>query len=175
MKTKPETVLTLMHVFAYIAMIGYAIEAGSKIISAIVSFGNEIATKNIYKGLDLSLIRAYDIRYYGMALSLVIAIPILKAHIWYKVIGILKDFDLSNPFKIDIAKKMENIVADLLGIIITLFISNIWFEWLTKRIPELQKIQYGIEEYIFMTALLFIITHLFKKGIDLQNENDLTV
>ncbi len=54
MKTKSEKVLILMQVFAWIAMVGYAIEAGAKIISTIISFYNPKAAFNIYKGLFMT-------------------------------------------------------------------------------------------------------------------------
>jgi Protein of unknown function (DUF2975) len=175
MKTNPKTVLVVMEVFAGIALIGYAIEAGAKIISTIVSVKSSGAATNLYKGLNLGQLREDNFVYYIMAVSFLIAIPLIKAHIWYKVALIIHNFNLEKPFTAEMVRKFDSIVQDLFGIVITSLIANGWFEWLTKKYDYDFQFSHSIEEYIFMAALVFILIHVFKKGIEIQSENELTV
>ncbi len=44
------------------------------------------------------------------------------------------------------------------------------------KIPDLQYLRLGgADVWLFMGITLLIIAQIFKKGIELQNENDLTV
>jgi hypothetical protein len=88
---------------------------------------------------------------------------------------LLRNFSLEQPFKTEIVNKFDTIVKDLLGIVIVSVIRKAWFEWLDKRLGINFHFDNTIEEYIFMTTLVFIIIHVFKKGIEIQEENELTV
>jgi len=101
MEKHSRTFLKLMEVFAGIAMVGYAIEAGSKIIATIVSMYNPVGAHNLYIGLDMSPVYAYSKSYFVMAMSMLIAIPMLKSAIWWAVIVMLRKLDLDNPFSQD--------------------------------------------------------------------------
>jgi hypothetical protein len=52
-------------------------------------------------------------------------------------------------------------------------------EWLVKQGVEMPALQYlrlaGADVWLFMGVTLFVIAHIFKRGIEIQTENDLTI
>ncbi len=175
MEKHSRTFLKLMEVFAGIAMVGYAIEAGSKIIATIVSMYNPVGAHNLYMGLDMSPVYAHSKTYFVMAMSMLIAIPMLKSAIWWAVIVMLRKLDLDNPFSQDFTSGFGKVVNLLSGIVILSVIANIWLKWLEKTVGHFDFPRLAVEEYLFMTALVFILTQIFKKGHELKQETDLTI
>ncbi len=51
--------------------------------------------------------------------------------------------------------------------------------WLTKQgfeIADLQSLHIGgADVWLFMAVILFVIGQIVKRGIEIQNENDLTI
>ena len=52
-------------------------------------------------------------------------------------------------------------------------------EWLVKQGVKMPDIEYlrlgGADVWLFMSVTLFVISQIFKRGIEIQTENDLTV
>ena len=51
-------------------------------------------------------------------------------------------------------------------------------EWLMAqgvKLPEMYKYFGGGDVFLMMAAILFVIAQVFKRGIEIQSENDLTV
>jgi hypothetical protein len=174
MKTRTEGILVVLKIIAWIAMIGYIVEASSIIISFVVSFFNIEATKNLYKGLSYYDLRMQIEPHYIGVMSLVIAIAVLKVNVWVKAIPLLSDLNLQNPFKPKVAKLLETISYILISVAIVSIIANGQLEWINRRF-SLDYANHNAEEYIFMAALTYIISQIFKRGIEIQEENELTV
>jgi len=104
-----------MHVLAWVAFIGFMINAGSILVSTGVSLVNGEAAKNLYQGLDLHHLSEMNWIYYTWAVSLMVAIPVMKAMIWLLVIRILSVLTPEDPFKMEVAQKLERISYLLLG------------------------------------------------------------
>jgi len=174
MKISTVTVLQFLKFLAYLAMIGYSIEAGSVIVSAIVSFYNPQAVKNLYNGLDFSHIKEYNILFYYMAIVFVSTIAIMKALVWYLAIKMLSAFNISNPFKPETGKLLLKISSALL---------LIWMIGLAGGIMTSVLVNAGVnfgynfkaDEFLFMAGLMYVIAQVFKRGLEIQTENELTV
>ena len=52
-------------------------------------------------------------------------------------------------------------------------------EWLVKQGVKMPDIEYlrlgGADVWLFMSVTLFVIAQIFKRGIEIQTENELTV
>jgi len=46
--------------------------------------------------------------------------------------------------------------------------------WLAKTLPSMQE-NYISGEFIFLAGVVFVIAQVFKKGVEIQTENELTV
>ena len=175
MKITTITVLQFLKFLAYVAMIGYSIEAGSIIISAIVSVFNPVATKDLYKHLDLSQLRTYNINLYYLMISFIAGISILKAKVWLMVIKMLSNLNLRSPFRHETAWILKKISFTLLYIWVVSLTANILATILVEKLGQQVDYKFPVDEFLFMAGLVYVISQVFKRGIEIQSENELTV
>lgn len=179
MKTKTKNILSIMHVIMWIVFIGTCIKTGAILYSFFVSLViNAIAAKDLHLGLNLSELYQYNSSHYIGMVSFVICLYALRAYITYLVIKIFLKINLVNPFSNDVASLIKKIsgVAFLIGILT--IVANSYSNWLMKReIPlnNLHEYLQGKAEFLFMAGIVFIIAQVFKRGIEIQSENELTV
>jgi ABC-type multidrug transport system fused ATPase/permease subunit len=166
-----------MKIISWIIFIGLCIKAGALIISSSVSlFVNQEAAKNLYSGLDLFNLYQFDKGYYIGVISLIITIAVLKAYMFYLVIKIFLKFDLKNPFTSNTAHLISKISYVALGIGVISKISNNYNKWLTThRVEAYISLDFGSEDLLFMAGILFIVAYIFKHGVKIQSENELTI
>ena len=79
-----------------------------------------------------------------------------------------------NPFKIEVAWILEKVSYVLLGIWLLDTLSNVHSSWVLKQTGVLPG-DWDAGEFLFMAGLVFIISQVFKRGVEIQAENDLTV
>ncbi len=173
-QTRTEQVLTVMHILAWVAFVGFAIEGGAVLISYVVSCIDPDAAKNIYKGLDLFNLRQFNFWHYTLHISFMLLLSTLKSYVWYLVIKTLSNLKLENPFKMETVKKLEKISYTLFATWIAGMTSSAHTAWLVKVTGEIHG-NYVSGEFIFMAGLVFIISQVFKRGVEIQSENELTV
>jgi hypothetical protein len=173
-KTRTRQILKLTNIVVWIAFIGYLIEGGGMLTSFVVSCINPEASKSLYKGLDLHSLREFSFWHYSLHVYFVALGSLLKAYVWFLVMKILSEINLNSPFTTEVAYWLEKISYVLFAAWLIAFLNNIHVEWLLKE----TKIEYskGItDEFMFMAGLVFIISQIFKRGVEIQSENELTV
>jgi hypothetical protein len=173
-KTKTETVLVVMNVIAWIAFIGFMIEAGAILVSYGVSVANPDAASKLYKGQDWFNLRQYDFWYYTGIISLKAAIFMIEAYIAFIIIKVLSSIKMTNPFTMEVAKKLENIAYTLILVWVVVLIYNGQLKWLSKDVVGLQEKSLSADMIVY-AGLVFIISQIFKKGVEIQSENELTI
>lgn len=175
MSTTTITVLKVMNVLFWIVFIGLCIKTGGLLVSFFVSlFISAVDAKNLYMSLNLSELYDYNKWYYIHIASLIISLNGLKTFIAYLVVSIFTKFDPSKPFNPEITALIETISHVALGMGIIAIIGSGTSDWLMKRdIPV--AIDWGGGEILFFAGVIYIIAIVFKKGTELQTENDLTV
>jgi len=86
--------------------------------------------------------------------------------------------DLSKPFNTFVAKQISQISYFTLSIGILSYIARqsaknlMHYGFVTEGLNQFWA---DSEAFILMGAVIYIIATIFKKGVDIQNENDLTV
>jgi hypothetical protein len=179
MQIKTKQVLFILHIISWIVFIGLCIKTGTVIVSAFVSlFINPEAVKNLYMGLNLSSLQQFDEGHYIAVILMIIFLTALKAFIFYLVIKIFLTINLTNPFSTEISFLISGIGYVSLGIGVITVITNAYCEWLTKHgviFPDLRDYLGGTAEFLLLGGVIFIISQVFKKGIEIQSENELTV
>jgi Protein of unknown function (DUF2975) len=177
MKIKTETILTVSKYLAFIGAIWYSILCGSQITTLVASFINPDWAKRTYE-VDLLLysIRDHSIWFYVFAMILIIAVSALKVLVWYVIFELLSKLKLQTPFSMEVEKKLERIAYLLLGVwIVGNIFWKIYIYYLTNS-TGIQLPAYSTgDEYLFMAGVIYIISQVFKRGIEIQEENDLTV
>ena len=169
-----EQLLKIMPILAWVVFIGFMVEAGAILFSYTVSCINPEGAKNLYNGLNLYDLRQFSFWYYTGFVFFMVALPLMKSWVSFLVIKTLSKFNLKNPFTMEVARRLEKISFVTLGTWFVTLLSNVYTSLLMKITGKL----YGnwlSTEFIFMVGLLFIISTVFKRGVEIQSENELTV
>jgi len=178
MTKKNDFMLQALNVVSWIIFIGLCIEAGALLFNFILTLFKPIATQNIYNGLNLSEMYENQFPHFLGVMSFVVVLSILKAYLFYLVVKIFMKLNLVKPFTVEIAGLIEKISFEAFAIA---FVSIIAHQY-TKRLIQ-AGYEVGIVEnywndtaaFLMMAAIIYVISRIFSKGIELQNETDLTV
>ncbi len=179
---KTRTILQILLVFSWILFIGVCIEAGGSIFSAFYTLViNSINAKTFWVGNDLSALYAYDPGHF-LAETLYISIAgVLKACIFYLVIKVLRNekLNMSQPFNNEIRLFIIKVSYLTFGIALFTWWGVKYTKWLVTqgvKMPDTQDLRLGgADVWLFMGVTLFVIAQIFKRGIEIQTENELTV
>ncbi len=177
MKIKTEIILTVSKYLALAGGVGCSILFGSQMFTLVSSFINPEWAKHTYQvDLNLFSIRDQSIGFYVIAMILIIAVSVLKALFWYKVFELLSELKLQTPFSREVVIKLEKMayIIFCVWIVSSIFWKTYTF-YLTKETGIQLPIRNSDDEYLFMAGIIYIISQIFKRGIELQEENQLTV
>jgi hypothetical protein len=179
MKPQTQTVLRILHVLSWCIYIGLLIKTGALAYSSVVSlFPDWKASHDLYMGLTLSpLLEFSRIDYVNLSFLLVILTG-LKAYIFHLVINIFTKINFVNPFSEAVSRLIFRISYVAFAIVLLTWIGTGYSEWLIKRgveIPDLNDFLGGGDEFMLLAGIIFIIAQVFRRGIEIQAENDLTV
>lgn len=167
-----------LHIVAWIIFVGLCIEAGALIVNFIYSLFKPEIVHNLYQKLDLS--QMYNLSksaFFGMY-SFILVISILKAYLFYVVIRLLSKLDLTKPFSSYVADQIKILSYYTLSIGLISFIARQTAKNLQHRgfeIDALNQFWADSQAFILMAAVIYVIATIFSRGVELQNENDLTV
>ena len=167
-----------LHIVAWVIFVGLSIEACALIVNFIFSIYKPEFVQNLYQKLDLGqmYVRSKG-AFYGIY-SFILFISLLKACLFYVVIELLWKLNLAKPFNSFVSKKITQISYFTFSIGILSYIAR-------QTVINLQHNGYVInnlngfwgdsQAFILMAAVIYVIATIFKKGVEIQNENDLTV
>jgi len=167
-----------LYIVAWLIFVGLSIEAGGLIVNFFFSLYNPEFVQNLYQKLDLTeMYKESKMAFFGIY-SFILLISILKAILFYIVIRLMHKMDLTKPFNTFVSKQILQISYYTLSIGL--------FSYFARQATK-SLIHYGFatdslnqfwvdsQAFIVMGAVIYIIATIFKKGVDMQNENDLTV
>jgi DUF2975 family protein len=182
MSSKTDFILKVLHVLSWILFVGLGIDAGGLITKTVATLmlPHDAAAK-FYKAVDLEAVYRFDETQYVMLASLMIIVVVLKAILFYMIVRLLhsKKFTLSKPFNVTINRFLINLGYLSLAIGIFSFSGANVADGVRQQgvdVPDLRDLKLaGSDVWLFMAVLLFVVGNIFKKGVEIQNENDLTV
>lgn len=178
MATNSNFIFKALYVITWIIFIGLCIEAGGLVINFIFSVFKPEYVGNLYQKLDLTSIYQENKWVFFGLYSFALVISILKAHLFYIVITLLHKLDLSKPFSSFAAKKIINIAYYTFSIGIVSHIAREVTKNMSHHgleVDTLNGFWVDSQAFILMAAIIYIIATIFKRGIELQNENELTI
>ncbi|WP_162303899.1 DUF2975 domain-containing protein [Paracnuella aquatica] len=174
MKNRNNQILAVMHVLCWVAFIGLLIKGGAILVAYGVSLFNPQASQDLYQGLNLLALRQYSFWHYSGSVSFIVAMVLLQAFIAFLVIKVLGKIKLEHPFKMEVSLLLERIGNITLATWVVAVLSNAHTKWLWKRVDGFEGELVSVE-FIFLAGVVFILSQVFKKGVDLQTEQELTV
>ena len=167
-----------LHILAWVIFVGLCIEAGGLIVNFIFSIYKPEFVQNLYQKLDLSDMYNRSKWIFFSVYSFILFISLLKAHLFYVVIRLLSKLDLSKPFSSFVSEQITQISYITFSIGILSYIARQTANSLQHygfASDNLSEFWADSQAFILMAAVIYVIATIFKKGVEIQNENDLTV
>ena len=174
MSINTTQILTAMKIVFWVVFIGLLVQSGALLVTYIISLNTPEAPQNLYLNLDLSELYTQSLWMYTSFLSFLIIIGAMKAYLAYLVVQILTKIDMKKPFSTFVADLIIKISHTALSIGFVCLIAQGYTKYLAKSVTEFNHNWYA-GEFLFLSAIIFIIAQIFKKGIEIQTENELTI
>lgn len=178
MTTTDNIIFKILKVIAWMIFVGLSIEAGALIVNFFFSLYQPETVPHLYQKLDLTALYKKDEFSFYNIYSFILILAVLKAVLFYAVVILVTKIDLYKPFTQFVYKQIALISYFTFSIGIISYIGR----QATKKIAgidlyssDLGRFWEDSQAFILMAAVIYIIAVIFKRGIDLQNENDLTV
>lgn len=178
MKKNNAAILKGLHVASWIIFIGLCIEAGALLFNFVFTLFKPIATHNVYNGLDLSELYEKEFPHFVGLMSCIVVLAFLKAYLFNWVVRLFTKLNIEAPFSLAIAKIIEKISYEAFSIAILSIITKEYAKRLIQNGYELSDASSYWNDtaaFLMMGAIVYVISQIFKKGIELQKENDLTI
>jgi len=167
-----------LHIVAWVIFVSLCIESGGFIVNFIFNVYNPEFVGRLYQKLDLSQMYNSDKWLFFSIYSFILSISLLKAYLFYIVIMLLHKLDLSKPFNTFVSDQITKISYYTFSIGILSYIARETannLEYYNYNIGSLNEFWADGQAFIIMAAVVYIIAVIFKKGVEIQKENDLTV
>jgi hypothetical protein len=178
MSKRNNFVFTGLQIISWVIFVGLCIEAGALIVNFVFSLFKPEIVHNLYQKLDLSqMYNTSKMIYFGMY-GFILTIAVSKAYLFYVVIMLLHKLDLEKPFNTYVADQFKKISYITLEIGILSFIARETSQKMVHYGLENEKLNQFWEDgsaFLLMAAVVYVIATIFTRGVEIQNENDLTV
>lgn len=176
--SKRNFVFKGLYIVAWVIFVGLCIEAGGLIVNFFFSLYRPEFVPNLYQKLDLSEMYERSKWAFFSIYSFILVISILKAVLFYVVIRLVSKINLSKPFSNFVSRQISQISYYTLSIGILSYLARETAKNLQHQgyiIDTLNHFWADSQAFILMAAVIYIIAAIFSKGVEIQNENDLTV
>lgn len=167
-----------LQIVAWVIFVGLCIEAGALLVNFIYSLYKPEIIQNLYQKMDLSeMYNRSKWAFFGMY-SFILVVSILKAYLFYLVIGLISKLNLSKPFNSFVSGQITRISYFTFSVGLVSYLARQTANNLMHRgfdIDILDQFWADSQAFILMAAVIYVIATIFSKGVEIQNENDLTV
>jgi hypothetical protein len=182
-KITTNQMLKVLQILSWIIFIGLCIEAGGITVNTFITlFINPLGAENFWEGNEyLSNLYKYDKEHFIVITCTMIIVAVLKAIMFYLIVEVFTDkkLKISQPFSMELRSFIVKQSYLALGIGLFSHYGSEYSEWLTKqgvKTADLQSLHIaGADVWLFMAVILFVIVQIVKRGIEIQQENDLTI
>lgn len=178
MQKSNNLIFEILRIVVVSIFVGLCIEAGGLLVNFFFSLYKPEMVSRLYQTLDLSELYAHSKWAFFSMYSFVLLISILKAVLFYLVTILVIKIDLSRPFNDIVARRILRISYYTLVIGLLSYLARQWTKNLAKSdwsVGQLHQFWEDGQAFILMAAVVYIIAIIFKKGVAIQKENDLTV
>lgn len=177
MKTKQ--VLSILNVLSWIIFLGLCVKTASLIFNMIIGlFLNPNSLRDSYSVVDLSEMSNYNTTEYTFIMSLFIFIAGLQSYLFFLTAKLFEKTNLDNPFTEVVSRLIRRISYTAFEIGILSVITENYAERLGKKglfLPDISEFVSSSTGFIFLAGIIYVIAQIFKRGVELQTENDWTI
>lgn len=167
-----------MTLLAGLIFVGLCIEAGGILTNLFFHFYNPKVLPRLFNTLDLTEMYDQSTWAFWSMYSFILVTSALKVVLFLEVVQLTTKLDLSNPFNSYVSKKISRISYDTLSIGLISYIavkSRNYFEKKEISMDVLSTYWEDSQTFIVMAGIIYIIAVIFRKGLEIQQENELTV
>jgi hypothetical protein len=110
--------------------------------------------------------------------TFILVIAFLKAGLFYDVIKLVSKLDLNRPFSSFVSKQISSISYTTFAIGLISLVARQTANNLSHKgfdVNRLNDFWVDSQAYILMAGVIYAIATIFKRGIEIQNENDSTI
>ncbi|SDE87738.1 Protein of unknown function [Dyadobacter soli] len=176
-----KQILRIVLLFSWIIFVGLSIQAGAFLTNAVFVIVKPAVVDLLWQEVDLSDLRRHDPQYFFVIVLISGIVSLCKAGMFYLIIHFLltKSVNMAQPF----SRVTRGFVLGLcyLTFLIGLF-SSMGARYAARyvaqgiKMPDIEQLNLGgADVWIFMAIILFVIAQIFRRGIEIQAENDLTI
>lgn len=182
-KITTKHILIVLQIISWIIFIGLCIEAGGIAVNTIITFFRKPPViENFWEQTTyLSHLYQFDRgHFYAIALIMTI-VSVLKAIMFYLILKLFTDkkLNFTRPFSVELKNFIIKLSSLSFGIGLFSFWGMKYSAWLTIQGAETANLQAlhlsGADVWFFMAVVLLVIGQIMKSGIEIQNENELTI
>ncbi len=182
MKISTKQILKVLLVLSWIIFVGVCIEAGGCIFSAAYTLLiNSVNAASFWEKNDLSALYHFSPSHFFVETMLISIPQVMKAILFYLIVKMLheKKLDMSQPFSKEVKVFITRTAWLALGTGLFALWGVKYTEWLISqgvKMPDTQHLHLGGPDvWLFMSVILYVIAQVFKRGVEIQSENELTV
>lgn len=182
MSRKTNFVFKVLQVVSWIIFVGLCIQAGGFIFNTVFTLLlNPAGASKFWTEVDLAALYHFNQSHYVTLTVLMCIVAVLKAILFYHIVLVFhsKKIDLARPFNHSL-KKFIDLVATIscgIGLFSLLgagFTKNLIEDGL--QMPNVADLSFGGGDvWWFTSVILLVIGQIIKKGIEMQQENELTI
>ncbi|MGW8123212.1 hypothetical protein ACV07N_11185 [Roseivirga echinicomitans] len=182
-KITTKQILKVLQILSWIIFIGLCIQAGATAVNTIITmFINPLGVENFWTGSNyLSSLYSFDQGHFFVITITMTIVAVLKAIMFYLIIKLFveKKLTISQPFNLVLRRFITNQAYLALGIGLFSYYGFKYSFWLSEQglsMANLEELSLGgADVWLFMTVILFVIVQVVKRGIEIQDEHNLTV
>lgn len=181
MRFNPTNALKLLHFLAWNIFILVCIEAGGILFNSIYVLVDGRNMAHFWNDANLSSLYSYDRNYFYRILILMNIVVFLKAVLLFFIVKIFHDkqLDLASPFNERLANYLNKLPKVILAIGLMSKYGEYTIDILSRKGVQFSSLQdMNLDAgnvWLLMGFILWVISMIFKKGMELQAEADLTV
>lgn len=182
MNISSKLILNILHIIAWIIFVGVSINAGGFVSNTIYTLTvNSNLAGHFWGNLNLSNLYQSETAYFITVTTIMSITSTIKAIMFFLIVKLLYDkkLNLVQPFNAEVGRFIFLLFYLTLAIGFFCKYGSDYTKWLTEKgilVPSLEELQLGgADVWFFMSIILFIIAHIFKRGIEIQAENELTI
>ena len=173
-----DFIFKALTIIAWVIFVALCIEACALLVNFIYSLYTPAVIKNLYQKLDLSEMYNRSTAAYYSIYTFILVIAFLKAGLFYDVIKLVSKLDLNRPFSSFVSKQISSISYTTFAIGLISIVARQTANNLSHKgfdVNRLNDFWVDSQAYILMAGVIYAIATIFKRGIEIQNENDSTI
>ena len=181
LKISTKMMLAILLFVSWAIFVGLCIEASAFLVNAVFALVKPSVVPFLWQQVDLSDLLAHDKGYFFVVVLLSAIVAAHKAWMFYLIIMALMKKSISWVQPFSVQTKRLVMYLSYLTFATGLFSSMgaKYVKWLSGQgitMPDTQSLHLGSGDvWLFMAVTLLVIGQIFRRGIEIQSENELTI